>query len=105
MTASRQRVLFARCMGALVTLFGGGAVTLGCSFMVIRSGDVCFFGHRGVPLLPWLLHEGAQQAEMTSFSCADEAATTLIGCAWCVTQRIRYSEPFGPARQNHQCLK
>jgi hypothetical protein len=44
-TASRQRVLLASLMGALVALFGGRAVTLGCSFMMIRSGGMGIFRH------------------------------------------------------------
>jgi hypothetical protein len=45
MTAGCLRVLFACRMGALVALFRRGAVTLCCSFMVIRGANVCIFGH------------------------------------------------------------
>lgn len=51
MTASRHCVLLAGLMSALSALFRGGPVTLGCSFMVIGSRDVCISWHKGIPLL------------------------------------------------------
>ena len=45
MTAGCQRVLFASRMSALVALFRSGAVTLGCSFMMIGGSGVRIFRH------------------------------------------------------------
>jgi len=33
-------------MGAFAALFRGGPVTLGCSFMMVRSSCVCIFWHQ-----------------------------------------------------------
>jgi hypothetical protein len=49
MIASCYGVLLAGLVGAFVTLFRGGAVTLGRSFMVIRSSCVGLFGHEWTP--------------------------------------------------------
>jgi hypothetical protein len=58
MTARCQRVFLAGLVVAFVALFRGGAVTLGCSFVVVSGGGVGFFRHG--QLLPGLKHEGAQ---------------------------------------------
>jgi hypothetical protein len=42
-------VLLAGLMGASAALFCGGPVTLGCSFMVVRSSCVCIFWHQWTP--------------------------------------------------------
>jgi hypothetical protein len=47
--ASGYCVLLAGLVGAFVALFRGGAVTLGCSFMVVRSSCVCIFWHLRTP--------------------------------------------------------
>jgi hypothetical protein len=45
MIASGYCVLRTRGVGAAIALSGGRAVTLGCSFVVMRSGYMCVFRH------------------------------------------------------------
>jgi hypothetical protein len=45
MFASRGGVLLASLVGAFAALFGGGSMTFGCSFMMVRSSRVGIFRH------------------------------------------------------------